>query len=230
MPILTVWSALYYLTEIGLVWRDQDFVARNIVKIVKGEPFNGYVSLKIGGKNRRFNQHNGQTLLPALYGGIARKIASTIAGEITIVPIPNSEAVVGDGSDFRTFEHARGIAKATGSRATAIDLLRWRQAKNKAHQGGGRNPRSHFEDLRVTGKATGQIVLFDDVMTTGSQMIGAYRRLAKDAAAPTCAFVIGRTTHDQVDNMIGWRPEELEITEQPPSLDGILGPGFFDLR
>src|SRR5438477_10599598 len=151
MADLTVWSMLRYLTEIGgPAWRQQDFDARDIVKIVKGLPFNGYIQLKIGGKQRRFDQENGHTLLPAIYGGIAKKIAGLVGGEFCIVPIPNSEAVAGDDASFRTLDHARAIAAVIGHpRATAVGALRWKRAKEKAHQGGGRNPDAHFENLEI---------------------------------------------------------------------------------
>jgi len=80
--------------------RDQDFTARDIVKIVKGQPFNGYCQLKIGDKWKRFDQQNGHTLLPSLYSGIAKKIGGLVTGDFCLVPIPNSEAVAGDSASF----------------------------------------------------------------------------------------------------------------------------------
>lgn len=229
MPTLTVWSMLRYLTEIGVKWRDEDFVSRNIVKIVKDEPFNGYFNLKFSGGTRRFDQQNGHTLLPALYGGMAKKIGGTIAGEFSIVPIPNSDGIASSAADFRTLVHVRAIAAAIGPRATAIDALRWNGPKDKAHQGGSRNPQVHFDNLRVTKPVTGTVILFDDVMTTGSQLIGSYRRLARDAVAPGCAFVIGRTAHEQHDKMSGWVQEEAEITERPLTFEEIMGIPLADL-
>ena len=130
---LTVWSALRYLTEIGgPAWRDQDFTARDIIKIVKGELFNGYCEITIGGKKKRFNQNNGQTLLPYLYAGLAKKAASLAEGKFCLVPIPNSEAVIGDDAAFRTLDHAAAIARCVGGqRAVAVGALRWKQAKKK---------------------------------------------------------------------------------------------------
>src|SRR5579863_6818688 len=214
---LIVWSMVRYLTEIGgPAWRDQDFATRDIVKIVKGQPFNGYFEITVGGKKRRFDQNNGQDLLPSIYGGAAKKISTLIQGNFCIVPIPNSEATIADRASFRTLEHATGIAsKVSGNnRAKALDALRWKRAKEKAHQGGGRNPDAHFDNLGITEKPDIPVVLFDDVLTTGSQLIGAYRRLAKTGIVPVAAIVVGRTTHDQHEHMIGWQQEQLETERQ----------------
>src|SRR4051812_7075392 len=103
MSELSVWSMLRYLTQIG-GWRDQDFVARNIVKIVKRESFNGYFNVTMGGVSYRFDQSTGPTFLPYLYRGLAKKIKTLAVGDFSIVPIPNSEAVVGDTASFPTLD------------------------------------------------------------------------------------------------------------------------------
>lgn len=213
-----------YLTEIGgPAWRDQDFTTRDIVKIVKGLPFNGYCEMTLGGKKRRFDQNNGQTLLPYLYGGAAKKAATLVEGRFCIVPIPNSEAIIGDRGSFRTLEHATGIANAVAdNRANAVGALRWVRAKEKAHLGGGRNPDAHFDNLGIAEKPDVPVILFDDVLTTGSQLIGAYRRLAKIGVVPVATIVVGRTTHDQREHMIGWEQEQLETERQRIDLSDIL--------
>jgi hypothetical protein len=55
-----------------------------------------------------------------------------------------------------------------------------------------------------------QLVLFDDVMTSGNQMIGSYRGLAASGIKPIRAVAIGRTVHEQKNPMIEWREEEIE--------------------
>ena len=73
------------------------------------------------------------------------------------------------------------------------------------------------------------VVLFDDVLTTGSQMIGACRRFAKVGMAPSLAFVVGRTTHEQHEKMIGWEKEQLETERARIDLRALLDRPLSDL-
>jgi predicted amidophosphoribosyltransferase len=130
--------------------------------------------------------------------------------------------VVGDRASFPTLDHARGIASAVGPRATAIDVLRWRQAKEKAHQGGSRNPDAHFDSLEIVTSPKGAVILFDDVKTSGSQLIGACRRLRHAGIDPACAVVVGRTTHEQHEKMLGWELEQLDTEPARIDLSAIL--------
>jgi hypothetical protein len=65
-------------------------------------------------------------------------------------------------------------------------------------------------------------VLLDDVMTSGSQMIGSYCRLAASGIEPILAVAIGRTVHEQKDPMIEWREEEIETEGTPVDWSELL--------
>lgn len=223
---LKVWSLLYYLTEVGVTWRQEDWTANRIIKAVKGEPFNGYFKIKIGGKWTTFEQSNVEQFMPTLFRAVANKIGDLVKGEFALVPIPNSSATINDGADFRTFEHARAIAAIIGGRATAVPALRWNEAKIPAHEGGTRDPQAHFDNLRVVQKLTRPVVLFDDVLTTGGQMIASYRRLAKSGAAPVLGAVIGRATKEQKESALGWHGEDLETEDMPFDLNEFLNQKF----
>src|SRR5271154_5725000 len=115
---ITVWSLLYYLTEIdGITWRQDDWTTNRIVKAVKGEPFKGYFQVVAGGRHYRFDQSNLHQFMPALFGAVAAKLNELVDGPFDLVPIPNSTATVTDGADFRTLAHAREIAAKLEGRA-----------------------------------------------------------------------------------------------------------------
>jgi hypothetical protein len=221
---LSVWSLVSYLTEVdGITWRSEDYTANKIIKLLKGRPLNGYFNVKINGQTKTINQLNVKHFMPVLFQAVANKLNSIIRGEYCIVPIPNSEAAVDVPGDFLTLQHARAIAEATGGRASAIPALRWKAPKEPAHRGGTRDPQIHHENLVLIERPKKQIVIFDDVMTTGGQMIGAYRRL-QDAGQPIhSGMVIGRATKEQKVEALGWDQEDLPVEEVEIDWASFLG-------
>ena len=74
----------------------------------------------------------------------------------------------------------------------------------------------------VVEKTNLPIVIFDDVLTTGSQMVGSFRRLAHAGMQPILGLVVGRATKDQSENMIGWAEEHVPVEAVPIDLDAIF--------
>lgn len=220
---IKVWSLLYYLTEVeGIVWRQDDWDTNKIIKAVKGEPINGYFQFKIGGQKKKFDQLNVSEFMPVLFCAVAKKLGKLLSGKFDLVPIPNSSATIKDEADFKTWAHARAVAEAIGSRAAVVPALRWKQVKDRAHDGGTRDPQIHFENLCVAQKPTNPVVLFDDVLTTGGQMIASYRRLAESRVMPVLGIVIGRATKEQKEPAIGWHEEKIETEEMPANWNALL--------
>ena len=220
---LRVWWLLAYLTETeGLTWRDADYTTNKIVKALKGDAINGYFRVKIGDQWKSFDQSNIQEFMPTLFRAVATKLNELVTDDFDLVPIPNSSATIKDKGDFKTLSYARSIAEAVGSRATAVPALRWKEAKVSARKGGPRDPQLHCQNFALSQKPAHQVVLFDDVLTSGSQLIGACRRLAVPRIRPAFAIVIARTVHEQLDKMIGWRCEDIETEEIPIDLSDIF--------
>jgi orotate phosphoribosyltransferase len=53
--------------------------------------------------------------------------------------------------------------------------------------------------MRLFEKPNDQVVLFDDVLTSGSQLIAAARFLTKEGVAPVRGAVVARATKEQRD-------------------------------
>jgi hypothetical protein len=216
---LRVWSVISYLTEVeGLTWRQDDYTANKIIKAVKGEEFKGYFDVKIGNQQKRFDKTNIAQFMPVLYQAVGNKIKELIGNRVTLVPIPNSKATIRDRTDFRTLVHARAIAESIGNSAGASAALRWRSEKTPAHKGGSRDPQVHYENLKVMDLPTGAVVLFDDVLTSGSQIVGACRRLTAAGVEPVFAIVIGRAVKAQLE-VFEWRHEDVQVVERPFNWD-----------
>ena len=224
---IAVYSLLHYLTEVeGFTWRNQDYTANKIVHAAKGDPIKGYFEVVIvedeSRVRRRFDQKNSEEFIPILTGTVATRLGDVVDGNFAIVPIPNSDATVTRSDQFRTLDHATRIASAIGSRAIAVPALRWKKEKISARKGGSRDPQVHYENLRVVQKLDLPVVIFDDVMTTGSQMIAACRRLQKAGAHLHCGVVVGRATKEQKERMISWSDEEVFVADRPIDWDAIF--------
>jgi predicted amidophosphoribosyltransferase len=151
-----------------------------------------------------------------VFRAVAEKLKEELAPPFDIVAIPNSTATIKDKADCRIFEQARAVASAAGNGVRAIPALRWKRERTPTHKGGGsRDPQEHFENLEVVEKPTQPCVLFDDVLTSGSQMIGASRRLKTSGIVPVVGIVVGRAVKEQKSPVIGWYEEVVETESEP---------------
>jgi len=217
---ITVYGVLYYLTEVETAWRPDDFTANKIIKVVKGEAIKGYFEVTLTDKTTlHLNNKTKGKILPPLLSAMGHRFIKEYPGKFTLVPIPNSNATVANkNSGFRSLELAKKLAAYMDGNATVVPALRWKRERTPAHRGGSRDPQVHFENLAIVEDVAGPVVLFDDVITTGSQLIGAYRRLANPKREITKAVVIGRATKEQHKRTIGWTVTELIVDEPPLDL------------
>lgn len=217
MSTIPISWACWYLTEVeGIEWRDMDYTAWKIVKAVKGEPIKGHfeIIMSAGKQPRRFDQGNVQEFVQELTGAIGRKLRKTYGdgSKISLVPIPNSDAVAPSAVACRTDELAKQIAGGFGDGAVVEPLIRWKAARSPQHKSAGRRYPDQFqEQMILLGKPKHSVVLFDDVMTSGSQLIAGARLLAEAGYQPARAIVVGRVTKTQEEKMVGWGSGELRI-------------------
>jgi hypothetical protein len=214
MTTLSVGFGLFYLTEVdGAAWRSpMDYNARIIVKGLKQEEFKGYADFRIGGVDRRFDGKNIEELMPIFLGHLAKNAKEFLSGTFSIVPIPNSNMALGKEGTFRTVELAKMFAKAYGSDAKVEPVLVWDKLRKKQHGAAGfRHPDQFEPHFRLAGKPTRPVVIFDDVLTSGSQLIASARFLSKEGYPPKCGLVAARATKTQHDRMIAWSTETFSL-------------------
>jgi len=95
-----------------------------------------------------------------------------------IVPVPNGNATIADDDLFQTLKIARGIASKSEGNLTAFDALRWSEPMGKAHKKERRRDvDQHLDALRVKPGCGKRVILFDDVVTSGSQLCAAKIKL-----------------------------------------------------
>jgi predicted amidophosphoribosyltransferase len=127
--------------------------------------------------------------------------------------------VIGAKGPFRTVELAKMFAKGYGPDATVVPAIRWVKQRDKSHKKKEFRSPDQFQPLmRVVETPANPVVVFDDVLTSGSQMIAATRVLQKAGCTVARGVVVARAGKEQVEKPIEWRNDTLVITE-----------GFFDL-
>lgn len=205
---------LYYLTETdGLKWRSVDYNMRIVVKSLKHETFNGYGDFRIGKENKRITSTNCEELVEPVIGTLARNLRPHIKLPVSVVPIPNSNMAVGEKGTFRNEHLASLLAKHLGPGATMVPALRWKRKRAKAHMGKEmRSPDLHEPNLVLVQKPPNPVLLFDDVLTSGSQMIAAARFLKANGCSVVFATVIAHVTKEQHDLMVKWTTSSLDVS------------------
>jgi len=205
-----------HLTEIdGVQWRPIDWDAAKIVRGLKQEPFKGYVRWKVGGAWRDFTTANVEHFVDVILPSLGGKIGELIDGDISIVPIPNSGMAIGAKGDFRVVDLATKLVAGIGARAKMIPAIRWDKPREKSHKTRGmRSPEMYQPFMRLADRPTGKVVLFDDVLTSGSQSVAAARFLKENGYNVVHAVTVAKAGKTQVDKPFEFRTEELLI-DQP---------------
>jgi hypothetical protein len=213
----------HHLTEIDPKWRPVDFKARVIVRGMKQEPFGGYFNTTIGGVEKHITEANVEELIDFLMPLVGRRLREDIEGPISIVPIPNSGMAVGQHGPFRSVELARKVAAGFGEGATVRQSIWWDTPRQKAHEGNDyRHPDLYEPHMRLGEAPEAQVVLFDDVLTSGSQMIAAARMLTKLGYAPQRGLVVARATKQQHEGKLWEKHEDtLDLSDEPFDFDEI---------
>lgn len=214
---LRVHAACYYRSksdEWTDKWEKSHFNARNIVKGVKRLPFDGFTILKTAsGKSLRLdNTPNGQAIAlkyaAQLVAGLIQKAGYEHA---SVVPIPASDHV-NPGQDFTGSRLAQAIQQQNPN-FVAEPVLYFDSILPKSAGGGGRDAHEIQQHLRATQRlATLQnIVLIDDVYTSGAHLRAAARFLRAAGKPVEDGFFVGRTVWSKPDSMFSCPVEQIAV-------------------
>jgi len=194
-------------------WSDAHYRARNIVKAVKREKFKGFSNWKdksVPPKIYRVDDtaagQRAALRLAAIW--LARRLLDAGISEADIVPVPSSQHTV-LGQEFTGSRIADELQTVhAGMRSRPI--LRFCQAQPKTHDSGTRNPNAIQPHLRSGPVASlRQVILLDDVMTSGGHLQAARRFLANKDVEVAAAVVIARTLWDRPSDMFAIPAEDL---------------------
>ena len=135
-------------------------MTRNIVRGMKNEPFKGYSKIKVDGEVRRYDSENIKELVSRLMMNMGNKLKEHVNGPVSIVPIPNSDMIVGASGPFRIVELANQLAQGYGQEAKVVPAIRWAKSRDKAHKAKEFRSPDLFQPLmRLVETPTGNVVL-----------------------------------------------------------------------
>jgi predicted amidophosphoribosyltransferase len=158
-------------------------------------------------------------------GELSRRFARRIRADhplgVTIVPVPNGTGIVGSHNVFRTLEIANHIAASCGQNFYSRGYLRWRTAPGQAHKNQrSRDIHQHKENLNCSAQGAGhRVILFDDVVTTGSQLEASRQILTEAGFHVVGAYaVLEVIDKDERGDPYGWRT----VTRHPRDIQDML--------
>jgi hypothetical protein len=119
------------------------FTPFNIVQAIKGNPFNGYSRLTVGGESVRLTESSPDVAVAWAAERLGDQIHAEFEDElVTIVPVPGhahvSKADVQSGAVHRLGLALAQALRERGTRATAFVLLHWDRPIKSARDGGPR--------------------------------------------------------------------------------------------
>lgn len=188
-----------YLSNVAVQWRAEDYAASKLIKAVKGENINGYAWIPAGNTTRRLDNGNASEAI----GWCADRMANTLQallgnGSITLVPIPCSNSLKGSPIKGPPWHLARALANRLGKSTGLVNLLQWTSYLGSARSGQGvRDPAVLEQHLSIDGPVPqsggSEVVLVDDVYTSGGHIRACVRRLRAAGAKVDVALAAGRT-------------------------------------
>jgi predicted amidophosphoribosyltransferase len=200
MP-LTVMTYVAYRTR-HLSGVQSEYDAHKFIQAIKGRTVKGYAWIPVAAVKRKLEQSN-RDRAAVWFGELAAaEILARVPEPRVLIPIPNSDCVVG-AAESRTGKLVHEIARHIT--ATIWDGLRWVEPNIPSSQGGPRDPEVLLANLRIVRRpATGSCVLVDDVTTSGGHFKAAAAKLRSRGMMVALAIAAGQTVHEPVDNPFGW--------------------------
>jgi len=139
-------------------------------------------------------------------------IATFSAEELYLVPVPNAEALTNVES-YRTLKMVQEAFNETAYDGCALDALRWNKKRRKAHEGGSRKREDLFPLLDAVADVKDKnVVLIDEIVTTGGNLLASQDRLIAAGAKIVAAVTCGRSVYDLKDPP--FKARSFELAEQ----------------
>lgn len=152
-----------------------------------------------GGRDVKIGQNN----IKRARGAFGQFITSTLEAESTspdvlLIPVPSKDAVNTYKGAYRSLQM---LGEAMANRTPPgiiMDGIRWTKALPRAHEGGAHRSRANLRQfLSVRTNVKGRnVVLIDDVLSTGSSILACKDVLEAAGANVLFAITCGKTVYD----------------------------------
>src|ERR1051325_3238025 len=132
-----------------------------------------------------------------------------------LVPVPSKDGLIG-ATTFRSLEMIQEAIAGHGN-WTIVPLLRFSQPLQPANAGGPRGREALRPYLRVTNTPPiGELVLVDDIITSGGSLLASHDVLADIGRPPVAAIVCGHTVSDSLLSPCRFtHQKEIDTSPQP---------------
>jgi hypothetical protein len=184
----------------------QQWNARNIVRAIKGDAFNGYANLKIGERWKTLDQEHPEVAMEWFVNIVKTTTKFDPSTTYILCPIPDSSCTVNSGNPSKTMALALAL-KAALPKLVIWDGLRFTKAVPRRTR-----DEVVLKDAMVCSGTPpdGFIYLLDDVCTTGAHVIAAASCL-KDLGVKSSigALSVARTMLTPDDDVFGFRGDKL---------------------
>lgn len=196
--------------ESGEPWRQSDWDGLNLVKALKGHPFNGYATLQtVGGQWLTFRATDRAPGFRIFGEWAALKLNQLGLDQGVLVSVPSSSCLA-FGDDPKGAALAEAI-KVRSPGFTVVDALHWREAKGKAAEGGTRDAAVLQANLSVKEGPPSRIVLVDDVATSGGHLLACARALRAQGHTVEHALCVAQTVWTHPPDMWAIEARDLEV-------------------
>jgi hypothetical protein len=148
---------------------------------------------------------------------IKRTLDSASLRSPILVPVPSKDGLL-NVDTFRSLEMLRESVQGHGNWPIE-PVLRFTQPLQPASAGGPRGRRVLFPYLKVKDNPpAGDIVLIDDLITTGGSILASYDRLNEIGRPPVLAIACGYTVSDSLISAFGNHIKAVDVSQQSLSL------------
>jgi predicted amidophosphoribosyltransferase len=229
MPLPVVSFSTYLTSTEGVMWRADDYNARDFILAIKDRDVAGYAFVRRGRIWKRFENANRQDVV-VWFGEMVVEYCERHppASQFVLVPVPGSKVDLGFRGLHRTTRLANEIASVLPSGPTVRDILRWESPIPPSRSANGtRDVAFLYDRLRSTGSAAGErVVLVDDVLALGGHVRACAAKLRAGGAEPILALCAGRADQIQVPDPFAIRCETLNDFEPGVERKSVESPSW----
>jgi len=204
-------------------YNDADFQARNLVKSLKRQSFNGYSLIRgQDGVERRVDAESPDAALRIFTAWALPVLNSLGLGRCVLVPIPSSQHVE-RGQQFTANRLAEAINVRADGAYVVEPCLTQREAVLASSKGGSRKYVDIRENLVCHSEFRGErVVLVDDVCTSGNHLKASAEILRRAGAEVGHAICAGRTVWERPPNIFSIPVENVDWDKEAGGLFGSL--------